>query len=531
MWKREYDPKQIGSGNDFLARYVNNFNELESFFGFDYRQYIDLVAVSHRLKNRTWKARYQKGLTADLLESYLERFPHHRAVAKNVKKLRDQPNCVCVITGQQSGLGGGPLYVLYKALSAIRLARAVEISSDIPCIPIFWNASDDSDIEEVNRLRSVDGHGLLKKFRFNIPSGKAHVRDIPLPSADDKQWQKAIELLPDGPYRDRAEILLLDAAGRDLGTAFTSLLLELFGSQGLVVIEPWALTAHPAWKAIHQAEINSHEQHQAILQKTADKLHAAGLNPGVAIRNQLNIFRTDDGKRQTIRVEGRKLIVDGQNSPTSKTALSKELRDSPGRFTPNVLLRPVVQNAIFPTAAYIGGPAEIAYHSLLKSLHRKLKVFFPAIVPRFSATLVDSTDTSGFDNAVRFQSKLKWKQSEAEVSLSQTKKQLDSAFASLERNISQIPAGAKEVQNLKSRILRSVSDTMQPVRHQPLSLVKDGDSHKLLLGKYFPAGAPQERIVSLISAYAQYGPKIVNLLDSHRSPFDFKHVAVEAIFA
>ncbi|MHC4839803.1 MAG: bacillithiol biosynthesis cysteine-adding enzyme BshC [Planctomycetota bacterium] len=526
MWKREYDHQQTLTGSDFLNRYLRDFDQFDPYFNSDFRDIMDLNIHAHRLNNRTWKPRFDRDLVADLLTDYLEHFPHNRAVNANVKKLR-KPKCIAVVTGQQAGLGGGPLFVLYKALTAIHLAQQVEMCSDIPCVPVFWNASDDSDLEEVNRIRSVTADGKLNKFRFKLPAGKTHVRSVEIPAADDPQWQEAAKILPDGPFRDRAEVLLRDSAGRDFGGAFTRLLLELFGSKGLIVVEPWALTAHPAWKRVQLSAIEDHDKHRQILLRATEGLHADGFDPGVAIRNQLNLFRTDAEQRHSIVAEGRRLVVDGVSSPVSKTALCAELRKDPARFTPNVILRPLLQNAIFPTVAYVGGPAEIAYHSLLKGLHRHLKLFFPILFPRLSMTLVDSADTDDFDAMVRFRKKLKWQQSEAEIAYTNANKKLSDSFDTMKSDLNSLPSGGNEATGLQSRIDRSVSDIMQQIRHRPTAVTPEGDEHKLLMDKYFPSDAPQERVVSLVAAYVKYGPRLTDIGWPMDSVHAKSHIALD----
>ncbi|MCF6227433.1 MAG: bacillithiol biosynthesis cysteine-adding enzyme BshC [Planctomycetes bacterium] len=529
MWKREYEHASIGSGNDFLTRYLQDYGSFKPFFNGDYRRFIDLNAHAFRLVNRTWKTRFNRDLLANTLSEYLDRFPVHRAVHSNIQKLR-KPNCVTVVTGQQAGLGGGPMYVLYKAITAIYMAQVTEICSGKPCVPVFWNASDDSDLEEVNRFRSISPEGNIQKFRFKMPAGKTHVRSVEMPPIEDPQWQKLISILPEGPYRARAAVLLADSAGRDFGEAFTRLLLELFGSQGLIVIEPWALTEMPAWKRIHQAELNHHEKHRGILQRAAEALQEDGLNSGVVIRNQLNMFlTTEDEKRHSITYEGRKYLVDDEDKPVSKTALNNMMKEDASDFTPNVMLRPVLQNAIFPTVAYVGGPAEIAYHSLLKPLHRQLKVFFPLLTPRLSMTLIHPADTTGFDEAVKFRNKLQWRQSEAEIAFTDTEKQMDSAFSGLEAQLSALPSADADTEKLKHRLKRAVSDIMQPVRHRPTDVIEGGNEHKLLLNKYFPAGRPQEREISLLAAYAIHGPNLANIKWPYSGVFANNHIVQDEV--
>lgn len=520
---RPQDHSHLDGGIELGRRYITDFARVESFYASDYRRPEHLASIASRLLNRTWKSRFDRATTADLLLAYAERNPAPHASLNNIEKLRDD-QCVCVVTGQQSGLGGGPLYALYKAVTAIRLARDVERASGQPCIPVFWNASDDSDIGEVNRIRSVDAAGAVRKFRFEIEAGKRHVRDILLPPHDDAAWRAAEDALGEGPYRDRAVTLLRDGAGRDFGTAFTRLLLELLGPRGLVVIEPWALAEHPAWKRLHALEIDKRDERRQTLQRVAERLEALGLPAGVPVTNHLNLFKTVDGERRHVTTEGKRLIVEGEEDPVSKTALMAEVRAEPSLFTPNVLLRPLVQNAIFPTVAYVGGQAEIAYHGLLKNLHRASKVFMPALFPRISMTLVDPADAKEFDKAVQFRRRLKWRQKEAAIVYEDAQSGVKRALSDLRHNLGGLARPMdQELQKFEQRTLRTVGDVMTRVKYDPLSIVEDGPALQPLLNRYFPEDKPQERVITVLAAYARHGPRLLEAVEATPEIFDFHH--------
>ncbi|MBX3461206.1 MAG: bacillithiol biosynthesis cysteine-adding enzyme BshC [Planctomycetes bacterium] len=518
------DPNLFDSGNDLGRRYVTDFARVETFYAGDYRRPEHLAAFATRLLNRTWKPRFDRKLAAQLLRDYTAQHHAPQAVHANIDKL-EAPDCVCVVTGQQAGLGGGPLLALYKAVTAIRLAREVESISGQPCVPVFWNASDDSDVEEVNRLRGIKD-GKLTRFRFKLNAGKRHVREIVLPSRDDPQWGDAAAALNDGPYAERATVLLRDAAGRDFGTAFTRLMLELLGGRGLVVIEPKALAAHPAWRRIHAAEIENADEHAYQVLRMADRLESNGLPAGVNITNHLNLFVTVNGERRHVSSDGKRFFIEGREEGLSRTALLKELKDNPAGFTPNVLLRPLVQNAIFPTVAYVGGMAEIAYHGLLKPLHRSLSVFMPALFPRLSMTILRNQDARLFDEAVAFRRRLKRHQAEAGIVEESTRAGIKEAFAALRTDLLGLGRGLEpELQRLEQRTQRGVADVMNRVQHDALALMEGGSNLEPILNRYFPEDKPQERVISLLSLYAELGPQLIELAEDSGDVFDFQHRA------
>ena len=396
----QFEHEKLGAGNELGLRYLSDYARLEPFYASDYRTSQDLATHTLKLLSRTWRSRFDRDATADLCLAFAQKHGAPKAVLDNIERLRDRQS-VCIVTGQQAGLGGGPLLTLYKAMTCVRLARELEQALAQPVVPVFWAASDDSDVEEVNRWRTIAGERLAR-FRFNIPAGKTPVRDIELPQADDAQWQKLRALIPEGPGREESLQMMVAAAGRDFGSHFVALMLRLLGSEGLVVVEPRALTAHPAWKRVLAAEIENRQEHRNQLQRAADRLEAQGLNAGVPVTHQLNLFRHVAGERRRIADNGAKLLIDGSDSPMTKSALLSALKADPAGFSPSALLRPVVQNAIFPTVAYVGGFAEIAYHALLKGLHRVTQTFMPALFPRISMSLVAGADIGEFAELLAF---------------------------------------------------------------------------------------------------------------------------------
>ena len=517
------DHSQIDSGSELGRRYVTDFNRVESFYASDYRRPEQLATLASRLINRTWASRFDRSATHEMLMAYARQHHAPAASIENIDRLLDK-QAVCVVTGQQAGLGGGPLLVLYKALTAIKLAEEVERASGQPCVPVFWNASDDSDSEEVNRIRSVGPDGKLRKFRFDFSAGRRHVRDIELPDAEDPAWQAARAALGEGPYLEQAAAMLMEGAGRDFGAAFTRLLLQLLGPRGLVVIEPRALTAHPAWKRLHVLEIDKRDERRLALQRVADRLEAMGMPAGVPITNHLNLFKTVRGERRHVTTEGKRLLVEGETDSYSKTALMADVRANPPLYTPNVLLRPLVQNAIFPTVAYVGGPAEIAYHALLKGLHRSSQVFMPALFPRLSMTLVEAADARDFDKAVKFRQRLKWRQKEAAIVFEEAQAGVKRAFADMRTGLQGLARPLEaDVQKFEQRTVRAASDVMTRVKYDPIHVVEGGQEVEQLLNRYFPEDRPQERVITLLAAWAKYGPKLMEAADSTPDPFNHHH--------
>ncbi|GIK51268.1 MAG: putative cysteine ligase BshC [Planctomycetota bacterium] len=521
-----FEQQKLGGGNELGQRYLTDFPRLEPFYAADYRSAQSLASHAIKLHGRTWRSRYDRALTAQLVSAYIEPFNPPPAAQASLKKLADRQS-LCVLTGQQAGLGGGPLLTLYKAVTAVRLAAEMEAALALPVVPLFWVASDDSDVEEVNRFRVLQ-EGRLAKFRFNMAAGKTPVRDLPLPAAFDDQWAKLLALLPEGPKTAEAKDLLTSAAGLDFGTAFSRLLLRLLGPLGLLVVEPKALVQHPAWRRIIAAEIDQREAHRLLLRRAADRFEAQGLSAGVPVTNQLNLFRHVKGERRRISDGGVRLKIDGSESPMTKSALLSALKADPAGFSPSALLRPVIQNAIFPTLAYVGGQAEIAYHGLLKGLHRATQTFMPALFPRISMTLVQSSDMREFADLLAFRGRLQWRQNEAGVLFDTAERGVRASFAALKQDLGALAKPlASEVSRLEVKTLQSLTDVRGRVKREPLAVSKESAPSARLLERYFPEGELQERELTWLGEYARLGDKLVQAVQGLPNIFDFRHHAAE----
>jgi bacillithiol biosynthesis cysteine-adding enzyme BshC len=307
------------------------------------------------------------------------------AVIGNIERIRR--GAACAVTGQQVGLFGGPLYSLFKALSVIRLAEQAT-ASGVDCVPVFWLATTDHDLEEVNVVNVVAGDGSLHSLHAQVRGSQ----NAPMASV---LLDQEITLVV-----DRLEALLgpseaVDLARRcytpgvSLGTAFARLLARLFGAWGLVVLDPSDQELHRAAEPVYRQAIErSGELHQALMER-GKQLRAYGYHEQVNVEASSLLFVEYDGSRTAIRSSNDAGCYRIGQERIGKEELLRRIVTEPERFSPNVLLRPVVQDYLLPTIVYIGGPAEVAYFAQLAVIQQSLIGHVTPIVPRFSATLVE----------------------------------------------------------------------------------------------------------------------------------------------
>jgi uncharacterized protein YllA (UPF0747 family) len=273
---------------------------------------------------------------------------------------------IVVTTGQQPGLFGGPLYTLYKALTALELADAIEAACGIPTAPVFWAATDDSDLAEGSTTWVARRGGL---DRLHLTLSGSTLADALLGSDVGEQMARFVGALGSAPYQ-----AALDAVGQaytpeaTAGGAYLSLLRELLGPLGISVLDASHATVRAAEAPVLRAALERAPAVAAALQARGEAIAAAGFTPQVADMARLSLVFSYE--------EGQKLRVPVGRTPS-------------GPLSPNVLLRPIAESTILPTVAYVAGPGELAYFAQVTAVAESLGVAAPLGVPRWTGVVIE----------------------------------------------------------------------------------------------------------------------------------------------
>jgi len=460
-----------------------------------------------------------------VLEEQARRFDAPPEVLANVERLRRGANAV--VTGQQVGLFTGPIFTFYKALTAINLAAALT-SSGLDTVPVFWLATEDHDLEEVNHAWLLTRQGSVEGVRSESKSPAEHapVGEIVFTSDMDALVERTIALLPQGDGLAETAELLRESyrPGETFGAAFGRFMIRLFGRFGVVVMDPRnprlrKLAAPVFRKALESAA----DLHQALDTRNHE-LAEHGYHNQVYVSEETSLlFVRQDGQRVPLRRHGGGFTLSGE--PVEKSKLLEDLERHPENFSPNVLLRPVVQDSLLPTLGYIGGPAELAYFAQAGAVYEGILRRMPVVSPRASFTLVDAHSAKLLnrygltlpllfheDDAVRQRMARQFLPPGLVETLSGSQMQLQAMLAALRKELGDLDrtledAAARAGRKMTYQLHRLSDKADRAVLRRNTQVERDA---AYLLDHLHPRHSLQERVLTGISFLAQYGSPLLD---------------------
>ena len=316
---------------------------------------------------------------AAILERQNREFGAGEKTLANIERLRQ--GAPAVVTGQQVGLFGGPLYCMLKAVTAAVQAEKAG------AVPVFWLATEDHDFEEINHV-NLPAADHLQKFSVNVahaenaPVGKIAFGDEITAAVQQVQalfgGSEVAEMLA-GAYRP----------GENFGSAFAKFYAKAFAELGIIFLNPLDAELHRVCAPVFREALEQAESINQRLLARNEQLESAGYHAQVKVTPSHTLcFYFEDGARAPVRLEG-----DGGFVAAARRFSRQEILDEaercPERFSANVLLRPILQDYLLPTLFYLGGPAEIAYFAQIETVYRAIAGRVTPVLPRFFATVVE----------------------------------------------------------------------------------------------------------------------------------------------
>jgi bacillithiol biosynthesis cysteine-adding enzyme BshC len=467
------------------------------------------------------------------------------ATRENLAQLAE-PNAFAIVTGQQVGMLGGPLYTFFKAFTAIELAKRYSARfTDYRFVPIFWLETEDHDLEEAAALHVLDKDGALASITYapaaNTDPWRKQIGPLSLESdAVEQVFAQLRASLAHTEFTDAllAELQNIYSNGTTFADAFATLLFKYFGEEGLLIVDGRDTELKNAAKELIRKELQTSPQlsEKIVLRssKLEDHYHAQ-VKP-----RALNLFLIENGERWPLvehepspHAKGRTFFLKGTRRTFTLEELEQIIESAPERFSPNVVLRPLYQDTLLPTAAYVAGPGEIAYFAQFAPAYEWAGIPMPIVAPRLSATLVEerlervlekftlSVEqilTEGRPLEEHLLSSLV--DANLETAFDRATIEIENALEALRESVKETdPTLDASLTTLKGKVATTVRDFGNKV------LAADRKKHSTArqqLDRLFAALLPndelQERELSLIYFLNKYGPTFLDRLKSLLAP-------------
>jgi bacillithiol biosynthesis cysteine-adding enzyme BshC len=362
--------------------YLHHFDRVKQFYA---RPPLAQDWWSDEIKKINYPAERRQAVAA-ILERQNREFGAGEKTLANIDRLRH--GAAVVITGQQVGLFGGPTFCILKALTAVLMAEKAG------AVPMFWLATEDHDLEEINTVNLAAGDHL-QKFTVNVPHREgAPVGTIAFTDEITAATQQVEALFGKSEISE-----LLSASyrkGDTFGTAFAKFYTKVFSEMGVVFLNPLDKELHRIAQPVFRAALEKSEEINQALVARNHELEAAGYHAQVKVTPSHTLcFYFEDGTRTPVRHQDGEFFIGERKLTTAE--LLDEAERCPEKFSANVLLRPLMQDYLLPTLCYIGGPAEVAYFAQIEVVYRKLASKVTPVVPRIFVTLIEPRITKLMD--------------------------------------------------------------------------------------------------------------------------------------
>lgn len=456
---------------------------------------------------------------------------------ENIARLRS--GAYAMVTGQQVGLFGGPVFSIYKALTAVKLAQEAE-KLGVSCVPIFWLATEDHDLAEVNQVRIPNTEGKLETLSAAVQSkADAPVGTISFGPEVSEIVSRTKELLGDSEWMQL--LAACYTSSESFGSAFAKLFAQVFGEYGVILLDGSEPELDHLAAPLYCSALERTSELKNDLTTRGAELEAAGYHQQVRVTDSSTLlFLIKDGVRTPIQTAGAEFVAGSDKFSSSQ--LADLASSSPQLFSPNVLLRPVVQDYLLPTIAYVGGAAEVAYFAQAAVVYEKLLGRRTPIVPRFSATIVEAKTQGLLEKnhlnalqvfqgqealrevigARRLPPNLQSSFQQATAAVEQSMKAVREAIAQLDKTL------VESAENAESKMIYQITNLQARASRAELRQSEVIGRHAEALGNsLYPDKTLQEREFAGIYFLAKYGKQLMNGLLDQVQPDCLNHQILE----
>jgi len=490
---------------------------------------IDNAAREMRLEDSVRRA------VVEVLRKQNQAFGGDDATNRNLDRLRD--GAYAVVTGQQVGLFGGPAYSVYKSLTAIHVARELT-ERGANAVPVFWLATEDHDLAEVNHCFLPKRGGFERLDLASAGPADLRVGDIQL-GESVRGLSAQVAALLEGLRAEQVGKWITEcyAPEETFGSSFGKLMTRIFAGRGLIFLDPMSPELHRLSLPAMLRAVKEHEALAGELVARSQALEKSGFHAQVKVTDQSTlVFRIVGGQRLALRPANGGLAAGNKTESIYETIHALEER--PEDFSPSALLRPVIQDTLLPTVAFIAGAAETAYQAQTSLIYKKLLGRAPAILPRAGFTLVPAHVSNllrkyNLDAREVLQGRHKLR---ARLEAEALPQALSARFDESEQAIKTLVDGLREpIAKLDQTLVGALDNASEKMLYQLAGLrAKAGRAEGFRTGvlntheneiasSLFPNNALQERSFGLLTFLAAEGPELLDHLDLHIKPGTGEH--------
>jgi bacillithiol biosynthesis cysteine-adding enzyme BshC len=528
--------------NRFASGYLEQSAVIMPFFHYRFN---DLNEDTERLTELSSR-RFPRLEVADHIERFMKRFPSSDAVIESIEKLKRQDSVV-VIGGQQAGILTGPLYSIHKIISVIKLAEQKERQLGVPVVPVFWIAGEDHDFQEVNHV-FVPVNQKLDKWTYpEKVLQKKMVSDIQIDKDICLAWvENIIENFGETEHTNHLLAFVTEQINKSTTFVdfFANIIMELFKDYGLLIVDSGDSAFRQLQKEFLKEQIVHHEAITYALLEQQKEIAKQGFPLTIdASERAANLFYYDQQLNERILLEydreAERFVGKNGRVKFSKQELVELAYENPAKLSNNVVTRPLMQEWLFPTLAFIAGPGEISYWAELKQVFEHFGIKMPPIVPRLNITFLDrSVETDLEELNLKLENVLQSGTGQEKAQFIETimdkeiaelfskaKEQLVNQYQVIAAKTAELNQGLLPLLKKNEGLLIKELDFMQTKLEEAVKL-----KHDVILNKYArvdmnlrPDGSPQERIWNIFYYLNRYGMNFINDIMESAFEFDGRH--------
>jgi bacillithiol biosynthesis cysteine-adding enzyme BshC len=527
--------------------------KLNPFFNAHFRSNEDFFKViDSKIQNYNANRYFDKALLIEILKRQNMDFGGNDKTASNIELLKND-DTFAIVTGQQVGLYTGNMYTIYKTITTIKLAENLKTRfPQFNFVPVFWLESEDHDLEESNHVHIINKQNELVRVGFEDPASEGEDENpkrsaIPVGGIKfDESIQTINTRLFDGlmetDYKENVtgKVSSFYAPGNDFKTAFARMLSWMFGEHGLVFVDPADKEIKKLLTPVFEKELmTSPRLCESLIDTSAEleKNYDLQVKPKV-----INLFFLHNGNRLLIEPrENDRFALKNSKRRFDREELMNILFESPELFSPNVVLRPICQDYLLPTVAYVGGPSEISYFAQFKSAYNHYDLTMPVIFPRASVTVLENKITKFVKNYnVSFEeifdhkaliTKVVNKLSEVKIDdeVSKVQDELNKAFYELKNMTAKVDQTLLSgVDNLKERMNQNLEQFKgKLINAQAKKSDVATNQIDKVVNNIYPNHNLQERVINVLYFLNKYGGNFINKLFSEIEIDNFNHEVIE----